>query len=495
MQASGTAICLLRELVCAPSSAGGGGSSASVSIPSNERDGKSPTERPMIAKLKHAIVDLRASKSLGARATQSGIWITGGFAIQRGLQFGSNLILTRLLFPEAFGTMALATVFLVGLAMFSDIGLKPAVIRDPRGDDPAFLNTAWTLQVIRGVGLWIAGCLLAYPVSLLYDQPILFPLLMVLSATAAISGLQSIGMATAERKLDFLRPTAVGLVGQVISIAVLVALAYYWRSVWALAVGNIVGGAVTLIASHLLIRGHRHKFTFEWQAARAIASYGKWIFLSTVVTFLGGEGLRAIQAGLITPAEFGVLAIAYTVAAIAVELPLKLTGSVGLPALSEAARVNPDRMALVLYKLRQRVLIVSVGMAAVIALASEPIIEVLYDPRYHAAGGYVAALTLSNAIALVYSGYLTLLLATGETRAQLFFNAAASILRIAGVVTGFSLLNIHGMIIGIGAANLLILFGFWLYLRRLPSSNFRLDGVLLAIIAMCALLAFRSYGT
>ncbi len=443
----------------------------------------------MIAKLKHAIVDLRASKSLGARAMQSGIWITGGFAIQRGLQFGSNLILTRLLFPEAFGTMALATVFLVGLAMFSDIGLKPAVIRDPRGDDPDFLNTAWTIQAIRGLGLWIAGCLLAYPASLLYDQPILFPLLTVLSATAAISGFQSIGMATAERRLDFLRPTAVGLIGQIISIAMLVILAYYWRSVWALAVGNIVGSVATLLASHLLIRSHRHGFRFEREAARSITNFGKWIFLTTIVTFLGGEGLRAIQAGLITPAEFGVLTIAYTVAAIAVELPLKLTGSVGLPALSESGRADPERTVLVLYKLRQRVLIVSVGMAAVIALASEPIIEVLYDPRYHAAGGYVAALTLSNAIALVYSGYLTLLLATGETRTQLFFNAAASILRIVGVVAGFSILEIYGMIIGIGAANLLILFGFWLYFRRLPGPNFRLDLVLIAIIATCAVFA------
>jgi O-antigen/teichoic acid export membrane protein len=460
-----------------------------------ERDAKSPIERAMIAKLKHALGDLRSAQTLGGRAMQSGIWITAGFGIQRVLQFGSNLILTRLLFPEAFGTMALATVFLVGLAMFSDIGLKPAVIRDPRGDDPDFLNTAWTIQAIRGLGLWLAGCLLAYPISLIYDQPILFPLLMVLSATAAITGFQSIGMATAERKLDFLRPTVVGLVGQVISIAVLVILAYYWRSVWALAVGNIVGSMATLLAGHLLIRGHRHRFRFEIEAARSITSFGKWIFLTTIVTFLGGEGLRAIQAGLITPAEFGVLAIAYTIAAIAVELPLKITGSVGLPALAEAGRANPDRTAVVLYKLRQRVLIVAVGVAAMIALASESIIQTLYDERYHAAGSYVAALTLSNAIALVYSGYLTLLLARGESRTQMFFNAAASALRIAGVVAGFTMMKIHGMIVGIGFANLIVLTGFWVYFRHLAESNFKLDMVLLATIATSALFASLLQGS
>lgn len=443
----------------------------------------------MIAKLKHALGDLRSAQTLGGRAMQSGIWITAGFAVQRVLQFGSNLILTRLLFPEAFGTMALATVFLVGLAMFSDIGLKPAVIRDPRGDDPDFLNTAWTIQAIRGLGLWLVGCLLAYPISLIYDQPILFPLLMVLSATAAITGFQSIGMATAERRLDFLRPTVVGLVGQVISIAVLVILAYYWRSVWALAVGNIVGSMATLLAGHLLIRGHRHRFRFEIEAARSITSFGKWIFLTTIVTFLGGEGLRAIQAGLITPAEFGVLAIAYTIAAIAVELPLKLTGSVGLPALAEAGRANPDRTAVVLYKLRQRVLIVAVGAAAIIALASESIIQTLYDERYHAAGSYVAALTLSNALALIYSGYMTLLLANGQSKKQLSFTTIATIFKIFGVTFGFFLFDIYGMIIGIAIANFLVLLILWVHLRRIIGRNFHLDTILIFAIFLIFLIS------
>lgn len=445
----------------------------------------------MIAKLKHALLDLRASKSLGARAMQSGIWITGGFAIQRGLQFGSNLILTRLLFPEAFGTMALATVFLVGLAMFSDIGLKPAVIRDPRGDDPDFLNTAWTLQVLRGLGLWFAGSLLAYPISLLYNQPILFPLLMVLSSTAAIAGFQSIGMATAERKLDFLRPTAVGLVGQTISIIMLVILAFYWRSVWALVVGNIVGSVATLVASHLLIRSHQHGFKFEKKAARSITNFGKWIFLTTIVTFLGGEGLRAIQAGLTTPAEFGVLAIAYTVAAIAVELPLRLTGAVGLPALSEIHRASPERVTLVLYQLRKRVLIASISVAAIIALLSEPIIRILYDMRYHAAGGYVTALILSNAVALIFSGYSTLLLAMGKSRTQLLFNALVTFSRVIGVIVGFFIFGIYGMIIGVGVANIVMLFALWLNLPGISRNNLKLDVILLLMIFTTSVLSYR----
>jgi len=445
----------------------------------------------MIAKLKTSLAAMRDPRSLGGRAIISGVWITGGFVLQRALQFGSNLILTRLLFPEAFGTMALATVFLVGLAMFSDIGLKPAVIRDPRGDDPDFLNTAWTLQVIRGLGLFVAGCLLAYPVSLIYGQPILFPLLMALSLTAAISGFQTIGLDTAERKLDFLRPTAIDVAGQIIGIIALVALAYYWRSVWALAVGNIIGSLAKLAIGHLIIREHRHRFTFEKDAARSITNFGKWIFVSTIVTFVGGEGLRAIQAGLITPAEFGVLSIAYTIAAIAVELPSKLTGSIGLPALSEVYRRSPERMVEVLHKFRKRVIAASLIVAAITVFIGDPLIKLLYDQRYHSAGHFVSILTLSNSISIIFSAYFSALLAIDESKSGLIFNITLTFLRISGSIFGFYNSGISGMIVGVGIANILLLIIFWIYFKLKLNIKIVFDIFSLCVIFLLYILSLH----
>src|SRR5204863_421086 len=69
------------------------------------------------------------------------------------LRLGSNLILARLLVPEMFGLMALVNTFMMGLQMFSDVGIGPSIIQNRRGDDPAFLNTAWTIQVMRGMAL------------------------------------------------------------------------------------------------------------------------------------------------------------------------------------------------------------------------------------------------------------------------------------------------------------------------------------------------------
>jgi len=72
------------------------------------------------------MVDLVArfrGAGLMARALRSASWLLLGYGGSQALRLASNLILTRLLFPEAFGLMALVSVITVGLALFSDIGL------------------------------------------------------------------------------------------------------------------------------------------------------------------------------------------------------------------------------------------------------------------------------------------------------------------------------------------------------------------------------------
>ena len=124
-----------------------------------------------------------------------------GYVASQGLRLASNLILARLLFPEAFGLMALVTVVLVGLAMFSDVGIGPAISRSPRGDDPAFLNTAWTMHVIRGVMLWLTALALAWPLAWFYEAPDLRNLLPVAGISLLIAGFNPTRIETANRHL------------------------------------------------------------------------------------------------------------------------------------------------------------------------------------------------------------------------------------------------------------------------------------------------------
>lgn len=451
--------------------------SASVTIGSGLN---SVQVKQRLAFLKSLVLGQDATSSLRSRAVHSGVWIGAGFGIQKVLQLGSNLVLTRLLFPEAFGLMALATVFLVGLAMFSDIGLKPAVIRDPRGDSSEFLNTAWTIQVARGMLLCVIGAAIAYPLSLIYEQPILFPLLALLSTTAAITGFMSIGMATAERRLDFRIITLVQLAGQLVSIILLVALAYFWRSVWALAVANVISSAVTVAIGYAVLPPHRHRLALDRDSAKSLIHFGRWILFSTLATYLGGEGLKAIQGGLLSPAEFGVLAIAYTIAAIPNDLALRLSGSLGLPVLAEAHRNNPRNAYTSLHALRLRTLAVSLFLFAAVMISAEPLIRLLYDPRYHAAGSYLIALSLANAAAAVGQGYTGAILAIGKASSYFYLMTALALLRIFGMILGFEVQGVVGMLYGIGAANVVGVTIIWIAARKVSLLDAKLDLFFLA---------------
>lgn len=445
--------------------------------------------KQQIAFLKTLMLGQDATSSLRTRAIHSGAWIGAGFAVQKVLQLGSNLILTRLLFPEAFGLMALATVFLVGLAMFSDIGLKPAVIRDPRGDDPVFLNTAWTIQVIRGLILCVVGVAIAYPISLIYQQPILFPLLAVLSTTAAINGFSSISAASAERRLNFRTVTIIQLSGQLVSIGLLVTLAYSWRSVWALAAANVISALIQVMIAYALLPGHRHRLSMDREYAKSLINFGRWILLSTVVTYLGGEGLKAIQGGLLSPAQFGVLAIAYTIAGIPNDLAQKLAGSLGLPVLAEAYRRAPESAHKILHQLRQRTLFIALALFAAVACVAEPLISLMYDPRYHAAGSYLLALSIAYALAAVSNGYSSAFLAIGSSSNYFIAMSGATVLRIVFVVAGFEFNGIMGMLYAIGLANFVLLFLVGGIAYRLNLLDIKLDAFSIAIISAFAIAA------
>ena len=434
-----------------------------------------------LAILKTLVADQIAGSSLRSRAVHSGAWIGGGFALQKALQFGSNLILTRLLFPEAFGLMALATVFLVGLAMFSDVGIKPAIIRHTQEDDLAFLNTAWTFQVIRGVALTVAGASLAYPISIIYNEPVMFPLLAFLSLTALISGLNSVNLVIAERNLRFNAIIKVQLAGQICSIFLLIGLSYFWRSVWALAVANVISTTLMVLIGYWALPGHRHRFEFDRQAAGSIVGLGKWLFFSTVATYLGGEGLRAMQAGLLTPSEFGVLTIAYTIAAIPTELAGRLSGSIGLAALAETYRRNPDRIPQVAKLFRRRMVYFSVFLSSIVIFLGSPAIEFLYDDRYHAAGSFLALMGISAAVNSVQATYSGIILGIADSRYYLIYCILCAIFRICAVYAGFQAHHIDGMILAIAVANIIIYFSIVPIIRNLNVWDFKFDTLLLVV--------------
>lgn len=95
-------------------------------------------------------IDVSAAASLRKRALRAGSWNLVSQVASQVMRLGGNLIMARLLLPEMFGVMVIATTVSILLHLLSDVGLRQNIIQSHRGDDPDFLNTAWTVQIIRG---------------------------------------------------------------------------------------------------------------------------------------------------------------------------------------------------------------------------------------------------------------------------------------------------------------------------------------------------------
>jgi len=185
--------------------------------------------------------------SLRRLTIRGSIWVLIGFGLGQLMRFAGNLVMTRLLFPEAFGMMGIVNSVISGLSMFSDVGLKPSIVQNKRGEDPIFLRTVWTLQIFRGVGLAILAGILAYPISVWNNSPDLFLVIAVTGLTSAVTGLNSSCLFLYSRRLQVGVPTIVGLFANFFSIITMIIWAHWIdASVWALVVGAFMGAFVTL---------------------------------------------------------------------------------------------------------------------------------------------------------------------------------------------------------------------------------------------------------
>jgi O-antigen/teichoic acid export membrane protein len=425
-----------------------------------------------------------SGQGLTARAGRASFWSGLGVGSNYAIRLGSNLVLTRLLSPEIFGLMALAQVFVQGMKMLSDVGVRASVIRSDSGDDPEFLNTAWTVQVLRGLVLAAVSCLLAWPVSLLYDQPVLFPLICVLSVTMVFSGFVSISAAVANRKLMMQRVILGGIGVQVVTTLATILAAWLLESVWALVVGGVLGSALNLAMTHVILPPFAHRFRLERRALREIVVFGRWILLGTACTFLADQGQQAIYGLLIPVDTLGKIAIATLIASVPLQLFTRLLQQVIFPSFAEVRRHRPHDIPRVLRKVRLTVIFTFLPIMFLISAFAQPIIDLLYDDRYALAGVFLALLPLNNAISILAKPYQQLLLADGASHLHALLMALVAILTAGGIVAGYFGFGIVGSIAGVGLAFAVHFLANSLVAWRRGYATGLLDFVALAMIAV-----------
>ena len=257
---------------------------------------------------------LNPSDSLKWKTIQSSIVVIGGDAVQNVTRLIGNLIMTRLLYPEAFGLMMIVSLVQTGLVMLSDAGIRDALIVKSRGKEVSFINTAWVIMIIRGAGLMMITLLLAWPISVFYDQPILMGLIAISSIAPLVDGFANPNRFIYERDIRQVQVVTVDLLSQSLMLIIGVTILYFYPTVWVLAFFTLIGTMFKCFLSYKIFKGPLPKFKIDDDAFKEIFNMGKWILFATALTFFANQGDRVFVSKLLTIEQLGVFSVAIVLA-------------------------------------------------------------------------------------------------------------------------------------------------------------------------------------
>lgn len=426
-----------------------------------------------------------AGDSLAKRAASSTVWTAGGYGLSQVLRLGGNVVLADLLFEEAFGVMLLVQLLLQGLTMFSDVGIGPSVVRSSRGDDPAFLNSAWSMQVLRGVVLVTIAFVAAPFYADFYGNPDIVPFLWVASLSALFQGFNSTKLFLAERHLALKRKVLCEVISQSLAIATMVTWAWIDPSIWALVIGGVVQAVSLMSLSHLLLPGQRNRFAWERPAVVEIWGFGRWIFVSTAMTFLAMQVDRMMLGKLLDEGPLGVFSIALGIATIPQIVGGQLTNSIQYPLLSSIQRDNPAELG-DRFRSQRVTLLLAAGFGLLgIALFSPAFFALLYGAEYQDAGWIAPLVMVPTWFLLLQLTADRVLLTKGESQPLTVSNFWAFVGKFAGGWFGFRIGGFAGLILGTTVGTLI---GHGVIVAQLRRHGLRLlDQDLWATLGVAAL--------
>jgi O-antigen/teichoic acid export membrane protein len=394
--------------------------------------------------------------NLKTRAINSGLWVSVGYGFKQVLRLGSNLILTRLLFPEAFGLMAIVQTVIFGLIMMSDIGIQPSIVQNKRGSEPNFLNTAWTIQVVQGILIYLAILATAPFFAEFYHQPLLSQLLPAVGLGALIAGFQSTKLATANRDLSMAKVTLIDVVTFAISIIAMLLFAWLYKSIWSLVWGSLLGALLKTLASHYLLPGERNRFAWDETSVKALFGFGSWIFVSSALTFLADEGNKLFVAKLLDVRMLSFYTLASTMCMVFWQTIAQLAGKILLPAYSEVLRDKPERLNKVLTKTRLAMIIPGWIIALFFAFFGDQFMSLVYDYRYSESGIMLRILAMGSLAGVVEWSYAGILIAKGMVRASTAVLALRIVIQLLAILVGYHFYKDHGVVIALAATSWLL---------------------------------------
>lgn len=234
------------------------------------------------------------NRTLYKRTVKSGLWVFALRGFTQLLSFARYIILANILAIADIGLLGVAMLMMQALNTFSQTGFQAALIQK-RDNVQAHLDTAWTIGLFRAVVLYAvlywAASFAELPIFKVPPEKVFLAIsiIRVLGISFLLTALSNIGIIYFQKELEFHRQFALQIIANLSNVVITIFVVLAYRTVWALVIGKLAGELARLLLSYVF-HPYRPRIRLDFDKARELWHFGKWIFGGTIISFIVLQG-------------------------------------------------------------------------------------------------------------------------------------------------------------------------------------------------------------
>ncbi len=317
---------------------------------------------------------------LKGRVLRGTVWLGTGSALEQFFRFARNMLLTRVLAPEAFGTMAIVLSITSVLQCLTDVGAREALVQNPRGCEAGHVGATWWLTMGRSVSFYTVMFFSAPLVSHFYTNGEITALLRAAAVGVLFEGALSSKAYVALKEMKFSKWAVINHGGGIAGVAITVILSLFIRDVWALVLGFAAENAARCILSYIVCP-YCPPMGWDGEAIRDLLKFSRGLFGLSILNLIFSRADIFVLAKLYSPAELGFYAMAVYLIQTPASFVMNLLGQTFLPTYSHIQGDN-SRMNRMLLQVTS--LVASLGMPVLCFLffCAHSFLTLVYGVRY-----------------------------------------------------------------------------------------------------------------
>ena len=316
------------------------------------------------------------------------------FGIQAA-HFVVTLVLARLLTPNDYGTVALISAFITVANVLVHCGLGSALVQKKDASQTDF-NTVFFLSMAFAATLYTALFFAAPFIARFYGIPELKAMLRVLAFVLVFHSLNGVQGVELKRKMLFKLAFKISWVKNGLTYVTGVSLAYAGYGPWALIWATMAGEMAGAIARQLVIRW-RPTATFSWSSAKTLFSFGWKMVLGSLVSKLYGSLNSLVVGKCFLKSDLAFVSKGNHVAGILMNTVDSTISKVAFPALAKMQDA-PERLRRAMRRMIKSSTFFVFPLMATLAVLAEPVIALLFGPKWMPAVPYLRLACFSCAV-------------------------------------------------------------------------------------------------